>query len=116
MEFRSLDERLHTYEPYRHNYQPFPRAYSPDYGQYRLPEDDSLPLPFHAIERVPPHLLGNGVLGRCYTGQSRIQIRDDLYGRLFSEVFLHERLHSLNPNLSEKQVRLWTKYQAEEPH
>ena len=66
-------------------------------------------MPSLPIERVPSFILGSGVLGRCYTGSTVIQIRDDLYGKDFEEVDVHELKHAISPHLSEYQVRFWTR-------
>jgi hypothetical protein len=66
-------------------------------------------VPFMHVERVPGHVLGEGVLGRTYTGLGHVQIREDLYGDDFLEVYVHELKHSFSPWLSEQQVRFWTK-------
>jgi len=71
--------------------------------------DVTLSMPSLPIQRVPSHILGNGVLGRCYVGTTLIQIRDDLYGDDFNEVDIHELKHALNPYLQEYYVRFWTR-------
>jgi len=68
-----------------------------------------LQMPMHPVQRVPRHMLGPYVLGRCYPSLGVIQIADDLYGTDYDEVFAHEQKHLANPLMSEMEVRFWTK-------
>jgi len=74
-----------------------------------IKQDLSVFSPALPIQRVPSHILGHGVLGRCYVGTTLIQIRDDLYGSDFYEVDVHEMKHAVSPHMSEYSVRLWTR-------
>jgi hypothetical protein len=83
-------------------------------------------IPSVAVQRIPACVLGQGVLGRCYTGTAIVQIRDDIHdypaGRtqcypgqraeyaelLYENVFAHEAKHHDSPHLSESQVYFWT--------
>ncbi len=80
----------------------------PGYDVVRI-RDLSRFSPSIPVERMPQHILGNGVLGRCYPALGVIQIRDDLYGRDFEEVDVHELKHAISPHMSEYQVRFWTR-------
>lgn len=62
------------------------------------------------VEKVPGHVLGQGVLGRAFTTLGIVQIHETLNGDAFYEVLMHEMEHMLYPNLSEQEVRLRTKY------
>ncbi len=86
--------------------------YIPDIPEgYKVPgiKDFTVFMQSLPVQRVPQHMLGYGVLGRCYTGSRLIQIRDDLYGKDFQEVDVHEQKHAVNPGMSEPEVRLWTR-------
>lgn len=76
----------------------------------RILPDCKSQMPSLPIQRVPSHILGYGCLGRCYTGTNLIQIRDDLYGNDFDEVYVHEILHAINPMLDELDVRRQTRH------
>lgn len=68
-----------------------------------------LPYPGIEIERVAAHMLGYGVLGRCFPYSGLIQIRSDLYGDEFAEVLTHELTHLQNPHWGELEVRMATR-------
>ena len=79
-----------------------------EYNSIKI-KDLSTLAPAIPIQRVPSYVLGQGVLGRCYTGSNLIQIREDLYDRDFQEVDVHEQKHALSPYMSEYSVRFWTR-------
>lgn len=58
-----------------------------------------------AVSIVPSYVMGPGVLGRTWPGMGRIEIMAGLYGKDFEEVLLHEVLHNLYPQDSEKMIR-----------
>mgnify|MGYP006281053285 CR=1 FL=1 len=60
------------------------------------------------MERVNSYELGQGVLGRAFPWQNKIQIDESLYGMVEDKVIEHELEHIKNPWKSELQVRMDT--------
>ncbi|MBN1385658.1 hypothetical protein JW968_01630 [Candidatus Woesearchaeota archaeon] len=100
----------------------FQMVYKP--VNYHHEKDDSYGMKFMSntnfwptnvqVEKVPQYVLGQGVLGRAFTGLGVIQIDERLHGEAFYEVLTHEMEHIMYPHLSEGEIRLRTRYKL--PH
>jgi len=80
--------------------------YIPKHVSYYV-RDMTVQMVVRSVERVPRHILGANVLGRCW-GYGEIQIADDLEGEDYEEVHVHEQKHANSPWMSEGAVRFWT--------
>lgn len=80
-----------------------PERYEDPVGRGRCYRDDIV------VRKRPRYVLGYGVLGRTWPSLRVIEIREDLEGREFYEVLLHELTHIERPYDSEYETRQRTR-------